>query len=219
MYRLFARYYLGASPARFERDLVRKDAVLLLRDGAGALCGFSTVAVFTMLHEGETIKIVFSGDTIVERAPWGSPVFAFSWLRYVGKIAARDPAVPLYWLLIVKGHRTYRYLPTFGLQFVPDWRGPGDAALGALKDVIAERQFGAAYNRAAGIVRFAQPESRLAPQWAGVTPREARRADVRFFLERNPGYARGDELVCLCALQTDNMRPLTRRLFLQGAAP
>ena len=171
MYRLFERYYLGASPARFERDLARKDQVLLLRDGEGDLCGFSTVAVSAMLHKGAPIRVVYSGDTIVERAHWGSPVFAFSWLRHIGKIAAREPAVPLYWLLIVKGHRTYRYLPTFGLQFVPDWRGPGDAALGALKDVIAERQFGAAYDRAAGIVRFDQPESRLAPQWAAVTPR------------------------------------------------
>jgi hypothetical protein len=45
--------------------------------------------------------------------------------------------------------------------------------------------------------------------------REASRLDVRFFLQCNFGYTKGDELVCLCALSVDNMRPLTRRLFTQ----
>ena len=46
--------------------------------------------------------------------------------------------------------------------------------------------------------------------------RERKRPDVAYFLQCNPGYASGDELVCLCELSTDNMRPLTRRLFVQG---
>jgi len=122
----------------------------------------------------------------------------------------------VFWLLIVKGHRTYRFLPAM-LDFTPDWRHPADARLTALKDAIATARFGIAYDREAGVVRFATSRGHLAPEWAGVTPREALRPDVRFFLERNPGYARGDEMVCLCELAPGNLRPLMRRLFLQGA--
>ena len=218
MYALFERYYLATSPQMFARDLASKDTVILLHDEENRLCGFSTLATCTMNVGGETIRIVFSGDTIVERAHWGSHALAFAWIRHIGKIAAQAPGIPLFWLLIVKGHRTYRYLPAWMLDFTPDWRHPADTWLTALKDATATARFGTAYDREAGVLRFAASQGHLAPEWAGVTPREALRPDVRFFLERNPGYARGDELVCLGELAASNLRPLMRRLFLQGAA-
>ena len=43
-------------------------------------------------------------------------------------------------------------------------------------------------------------------------------ADIRYFLERNPRHASGDELVCLARLEAANHRPAARRAFLRGAA-
>ena len=37
---------------------------------------------------------------------------------------AQLPEQPLYWFLIVKGHRTYRYLSAFSVDFHPHWRTP-----------------------------------------------------------------------------------------------
>src|SRR3546814_8887785 len=36
-----------------------------------------------------------------------------------GALKADAPALPLYWLLLVKGHRTYRYLRAFYRVFYP----------------------------------------------------------------------------------------------------
>jgi hypothetical protein len=36
---------------------------------------------------------------------------------------------------------------------------------------------------------------------------------VRFFLERNPGHAAGDELVSLASLADDNLTPAARRMM------
>lgn len=218
MYALFRQYYEGVSESQFERDLAAKDTLLILRDDAGVLRGFSTLAVSPHVFGGAAARVVFSGDTIIERAFWGSPAFSFSWLRHIAAVAAEAPAAPLYWLLTVKGHRTYRYLPAFARVFVPDWRGRDEPGLAALRDDLAVKRFGAAYHREAGILRCAQPAGRLAPEWAAVSAREARRPDVGFFLRRNPGYALGDELVCLCPLSPDNMQPLARRIYL-GANP
>lgn len=218
-YALFERYYRAISFEQFDNELSNKDTIFLLYDEAGRLRGFSTLSVFSMTFDDAPIRVVYSGDTIIEPAHWGSQAFAFSWIRHIGRIASEAPDAPLYWLLIVKGHRTYRYLPAFGIDFVPDWRKPADPSLDALKDAIAMRHFGAAYKRDAGIVRFDKSRGHLAAQWAKVSEREARRPDVQFFLERNPGYVRGDELVCLCQLDASNMRPLTCRLFLQGRSP
>ncbi|MBL8575023.1 MAG: hypothetical protein JNM13_15215 [Hyphomicrobiaceae bacterium] len=216
MYALFQRYYDATSEPRFLADLADKHRVVLINDETGRLCGFSTLAIDRLEHQGRPLLVVFSGDTIIDRAHWGSQVFAHAWIREIGRIAATAPDLPLYWLLIVKGHRTYRYLPTFGLTFVPDWRRPDDPALDALKHALASRRFGPAYDPARGIVSFDRSRGHLAAEWAMPGEREARRADVRFFLARNPGYVRGDELVCLAALAPDNMRPLTRRLFEAG---
>ena len=216
MFALFSRHYEGTSKQRFEEDLTEKDSVILLRDDTGKVCGFSTLVTFPIRHEGRDMLIVFSGDTIIERAHWGSQTFAYTWIRHIGKLARQVPDVPLFWLLIVKGHRTYRYLPAFGLRFVPDWRGKQDSRLMNLRNAIAAVRFGGNYDANTGLVRHAPSQGHLTAEFAGISERERKRADVAYFLQCNPGYARGDELVCLCELSTDNMRPLTRRLFVQG---
>lgn len=216
MYALFARHYAATERERFEADLAAKDHVVLLHDPAGHLQGFSTLAVYPMDIDGRLLRIVFSGDTIIDPESWGSQAFAFAWIRLVGRIAAEAPGVPLYWLLIVKGHRTYRYLSTFGVRFVPDWRAPDDTELDALKTAIAARIFKDAFDPATGIVSHQRSQGHLAPGLAEPNAREKARDDVSFFMRRNPGYRDGDELVCLCPLSPDNMRPLTLRVYQQG---
>ena len=216
MYTLFAQYYLDTSYRLFEHDLSGKDTAILLYDDDGRMGGFSTLQRYDFQHEGRAFRIIFSGDTIIDRAHWGSQTFAFAWIRYAGQVAAAAPDIPLFWLLIVKGHRTYRYLPAFACHFVPDWRKANDAQLVSLRNALANARFGAAYDAERGVLRFANPQGRLAPEWAAISDRERARPDVRFFLDRNPGYTQGDELVCLCELSASNLRPIARRVFEQG---
>ena len=46
---------------------------------------------------------------------------AFDWISRMGAIKRAHPERPLYWLLLVKGHRTFRYLPLFAKSFFPHW--------------------------------------------------------------------------------------------------
>ncbi|MCI5147531.1 MAG: hypothetical protein D3923_18850, partial [Candidatus Electrothrix sp. AR3] len=70
-----------------------------------------------------------------------------------------------------------------------------------------------AYNPATGVVTFATTKGYLKEEIARPSEREKNKEAVRFFLYMNPGYIRGDELVCLCELVEENMRPLTARIF------
>lgn len=217
MWHLYSRFYAGTSRSRFHADLEAKDMALVLRDAREQLQGFTTLAVSTTEFEGRRVRVLFSGDTIVERAYWGSQALAFNWLRLAGALKRREPDVELYWFLIVKGQRTYRYLPTFAKQFVPDWRDSSPSQnLSRLLDVLARERFGEAWDPATGVIRFGESHGHLAPEWATVSEREAGREDVRFFLRRNPGYGQGDELACLCELTAANLRPLARRIFEDG---
>ena len=216
MYRLFAMYYDGADRTRFDHDLSTKDEVVTIWH-AGALCGFTTLQWFPFTQDGRDIAVLFSGDTIMERLHWGHPALASAWLRRVGQWSRRRPQCPLYWLLIVKGHRTYRYMPAFGIDFVPSWRtGPSTEALLKLRNALARYRFGDAFDERDGVVRFGDTRNRLKPALAQPTQRERTRPDVAFFLERNPGFVNGDELVCLCPLTPENMRPFGRRIYEQG---
>lgn len=213
---LFHRYYADVTPDRFADDLAAKDEIVLLESETGEVAGFSTLSVREEVVDGRRLRVLFSGDTIVDRPHWGSQVFAQAWIRHVGAIQARAPELPLHWLLIVKGYRTFRYLPTFSLRFVPDLAGNDDPELRALRDELARRRFGAAFDPTTGVVRFAESRGRLADDWARIEAHHARRADVAFFLARNPGWRDGDELVCLCPIEGTWMRPFARRSFEEG---
>jgi hypothetical protein len=78
---------------------------------------------------------------------------------------------------------------------------------------LARDRFGDAYDEAAGVLRFPQSLGHLRAEFADVPAAHRRLPEVAYFLERNPGYARGEELVCLCELSTGNLRPMARRAF------
>jgi hypothetical protein len=216
MFRVFSAHYDLVSRSLFESDLAGKTEALILKDQCGRLVGFSTLQLWDEDFEGERLRILFSGDTIIDSACWGTQALAFNWIRRAGAIRAEAPERRLFWFLIVKGHRTYRYLPTFAIQFHPDWRQAGPPFLQRLAHHLGRRRFGEDYDAEAGVVHFAAPRGQLAAAVAEPDGREAARADVQYFLARNPNYRTGDELVCVCELCEGNLQPIARRVFRQG---
>jgi len=216
MFELFRAYYADVDFERFTQDLKSKDTVFIIDDRYRSMVEFSTLAVLEIKIGSEPVRVVFSGDTIIDRKHWGSQAFAFAWIREIARIKSAAPNKPLYWLLISKGYRTYRYLDAFALEFTPDWRGSVHPELDALRNAIAVQMFEDYFDAQSGIVSWPEPRGRLVSELVALSERELQRADVRFFVERNPGFARGDELVCLCRLEDDNMKPMTRRIFREG---
>lgn len=217
MFELYAAHYRSVSRELFLHDLANKDWVVVLRDGQGLIQGFSSVSSqdFEAEEAGGRIRVLFSGDTVINRAYWGTQALAFEWLRFAGEIRARKPT-PLYWLLISKGHRTYRYLSTFSLDYWPRHdRTPPDA-IRRLKDRLALTYFGHYYDPQRGVLSFGESRGELAPDLAQIPAKDLSRPEVAFFLSANPGYSRGEELVCLTELSPTNLKPLARRIFLAG---
>lgn len=211
---LYLGNYDGSSFELFRSDLAAKDEAILLHFG-GELVGFTTLKILSDTWDGKRIRAVYSGDTIVSPAHWGQQQLAFAWIAHAGKIKAAAPNAPLYWLLLVKGHRTFKYLPAFGLSFFPHW-AIDRSDLKPLADHLAACLFGADFRSDAGVVAFAESRGHLRADLALPTTEEMRRPDTRFFLNRNPGYRQGHELVCLCELEPRNMKPLTARVFRRG---
>jgi hypothetical protein len=218
MYRLYHRYYEATSKERFLADLAAKDEVLLLFDESETLRGFSTLQHIECDWKESRCRVVFSGDTIVHHRFWGEQTLAFAWIRRVGAMNAEQPDIPLYWLLIVKGHRTYRYLQAFSRSYYPHWQKHTPVPMQGLMDRLGLQLFGTDYKRERGVVSFALSHGQLRPEWADPPVEALSRPEVQFFLRRNPGYTRGEELLCLTELTPGNLRPLARRVFESGMA-
>lgn len=216
MYRLYADYYACTNLVAFQKDLSQKNTVLQIFNDDKQLIGFTTILNYAISYQGQTLQIIYSGDTIMAEPYWGTPILAFSWLKFAGSIKAKYPEQSLYWFIIVKGHRTYRYLPVFSKVFYPNYQYPTPPWEQHLIDHLANATFGKYYQKTLGTVHFPISQGHLKQHWAQIPEKLLQRKDIQFFKQKNPNYHLGDELVCLCKLDENNLKPLAQRLFQEG---
>lgn len=202
---LMADHFENVDERRFAADLEAKRWIILLEQGA-RLCGFSTQTAFELEHEGRGYVVFFSGDTVVERSHWGSMALPLEFMRLVLRVAAAVPRSRPVWLLTTKGFRTYRFLPVFYEDFYPRYDAPDQACEQRLCDAIATRLFGTRYDASSGLLVAAPAAQRLRARHADVPDRERKDPHVSYFLARNPGFAGGDELVCLASVERQNFK-------------
>ena len=210
MFALMDRHYVNVQRALFERDLEEKRWVILVSEPrTGQLCGFSTQMLLDVEVAGRPVTALYSGDTIIGREHWGDQALTHIWGRLALSLMDAYAERDLYWFLISKGYKTYRFLPVFFHDFYPrpDTATPRWARQAI--DALAGSRFPDDYDPAAGIIRTSRWQYRLREGVAEVTSERLRDPYVRFFEERNPGHRDGDELCCLA--------PLTRANFTRAA--
>ena len=208
--------YDGTSRERFEHDLAEKQHIILLNDReSGALKGFSTVLVRAIDSPRGEATVVFSGDTVIDRAYWGQKQLQLAFARLLTTLKLRAPGRPLYWFLISKGYRTYLMFANAFPCAVPRERGDDDSELRAMLDALATERFAGEYDPVHGVVRYATPHERVREGIAPVTDAALTNQHVRFFVERNPDHAAGVELACLADVR---VRDLARAMLRIGIA-
>ena len=192
MWKLYETFYKNADRNRFRRDLERKDCVFLGigRDSQRVLA-FSTARFYTVRHNGREVGVYFSGDTMVDPRYWGRHVLQ---RRVVPALLAwrlRHPLRRMYWHLTCNGYRTLLTLANSCTEYwphpfrlLPDWEA-------GLIDRISQDQFGSAWSADDGVVR---DDARLKEGVAPFTAEVRAIPVVDFFLRRNPGFSRGEEL-------------------------
>ena len=219
---IYFQYYDGSDGNVFFNDLENKDEILLLFF-IDKLVGFTTLKNylidcpdgFTPLNpyqNSNSLSILFSGDTIVSAQHWGQQALAFAWIRHISVIKSRHAHLPLYWFLLVKGFRTYRYLFSFTKSFFPYWDDNRND-LKYLADYLAFQKYGALYNPLSGIVECPEKSGFLTEQWSSPKYKDLIHPSTQFFLQTNPNYQQGHELVCVCELEAVNFKPFTNRIL------
>jgi hypothetical protein len=217
LYLLFAAHYDYVTAGRFEADLAEKDFIVVLRDAEnGDPRGFSTQQVLRTQIDGEPVRALFSGDTIIDPAYWGEQELVRGWCRVVGQLLADNDPSPLYWLLISKGFRTYLYLPVFYREFWPRYDQSTPTSMQSIMDALGNRKWPEYYDSSSGLLKFPSLLGQLKSEIADVPAARADDPHVKFFLDRNPTYREGSELVCLAPISLENTKSIGRRLIEQA---
>ena len=203
-------HYANVSEEAFHRDLAEKDGVLSLVDEEGRIQGFSTYVFLHTTYEGNSITALFSGDTIIHNAHWGSQALFSTFGRLLSRLVEEHPGTRHYWFLITKGFRTYLMLPLFFKEFYPRHDRDTPHYEAGLIRHLAEKKYRGQFDPQRGII--AACSYFLMREYAEVPARKQTNPNVRFFLERNPAYTRGEELACVCEIRPDNFRRRTRML-------
>ena len=213
MYALMKDYYENIERSTFDADLNKKEWVIEIADGSTSeLKGFSSQALMHLQVDGRSIRAIFSGDTIVDRDWRGQQrLFQISgwFLRRLMDEYRHDD---LYWFLISKGYKTYRFLPLFFREFYPRSKVTTPPQVSAVIDALAMRLGPSRYDRQTGVLR-------AGPRWLpscgqasqSITAERLRDEHVRFFADVNPGHAEGDELCCIAPLTPANFTPAAYR--------
>lgn len=213
MLELHRRYYRNVAEDRFYADLAHKDWVLLLLDRDQRVGGFSTARVLRLDADARPRRFLFSGDTVVERAHWASTALPACFCHLMRRLLEDGGGGDLFWFLITKGFRTYRYLPVYFREFFPRHDQPTPADMQAALNAAARWLFDGRYDPAAGVIAAHGGHDSLTAEMAAVPGGRRRDPHVAFFLARNPGYADGDELACLTRIAPSNFGPAIHRLL------
>ncbi len=209
LFGLFSSCFDNTTRERFERDLGAKHWVVLVMDGS-EVAGFTTAELVSLDHRGEELRFLYSGDTLVNPQHWGRPALAPAFGHLMLDLLDRAQA-PLYWFLVSKGFRTYRLMPANFRGFVPDCRRPPDHELVQRLRLVARAKFGDRFDAAAGVIRAECDTEYLKPELQTVAPGRRQNPHIVFFLEKNPGWRRGDQLACLAPCVRANLTRLAWR--------
>jgi hypothetical protein len=205
MFGLMRKYYANIAWEHFITDLGGKCDAVLLCDADGEIHGFTTLAVFP--RDGG-VQLLYSGDTIVEKAYWGNNDLPAAWVRNAFAHAELFSG-RTYWLLLTKGYKTYKFLHTFVKEFYPRYDAETPPEIQALIDGFAREQFGGKYS--GGV--YSEGRDFLKEEFDDLSEAKLKNPHTAFFLEKNPNYRNGDELVCIAELCLCNLNRSGRRML------
>lgn len=205
MYSIMETYYANTTCESFIAALKEKQDAVLLLDENAKICGFTTLAIF---HFDENTQLLYSGDTIVEQEFWGRHNLSFAWIENALKHAEGFSGTT-YWFLLSKGYKTYKYLHTFFNKYYPCVDTKTSPKIQRIMDTFAQQQYGDKYVN--GVWKAGNDY--LKGEYDSTSDAANRDKNTAFFLKNNPGYASGDELICLCEINISNLNKFGRRVL------
>lgn len=203
MWQLYSEMYLHVDRYEFLFDLNQKNTVYMAYDKqTKQLKGFSTALVYTTKLKDQKYSILYSGDTIIHPDYWGSKALHKAMMKTAIQYKLKYPQQPLYWHLISSGNRTYMAMARNCPSYFPAYNQETPKVISELIDHISSSQFGASYNKKTQVIEMNRPKAIFRPELAPFDRKTRSLPEISFFMQKNPGYHKGDELSCLAEIDS-----------------
>jgi len=211
---LLTKLFAGITKKDFLRDLSQKERIILLHDKEiSKIVGFSTLTTWKMKVGSEEVSLIFSGDTAVDPRARSATGLGLGLLGYFEDVMKRSQN-RVYYGLISKGWRTYRILDRFFQNYYPHYSRSSQYK--EVARIFGRTFFDDRFDERTGVLSSSSGDSpRVICDQDVQLPSTNDRAS-QFFLEMNPNYRKGDELVCIAEVCSDNFTRLTNRILLRG---
>ena len=214
-YELLDRHFNGVGQDAFLQDLREKEMIAYLRvcnDTSGdqfEVGGFSTMMTSSMSIGGISHRIVFSGDTIVAQEFRRSFGLGYCLGEYFySKLA--EGQENLWYVMLSKGCGTYRAMDFMFQEFAPSPVNLDNKAIAVAKRFITDKY--PSREICGDIVLVAEDDAqRLRTMSSDL---EIESDDLgKFFSTNNPGFASGDELICIAKVHPGNFSNMFKRVL------
>lgn len=206
MYGIYCQYYENTTWDIFLRDLSKKTgAFVLYCPKEDRVVGFSTVMTCDIVVRGKASRAVFSGDTVIEKAYWGSRALQIAFYKFLISEKIRYPRQAIHWLLISKGFKTYLLLANNFFSYYPNPEQK-DNHLADVIDSYCKQMFAEYYDTEKRILDFGGDYQCLKGDVADITDKMRRdNHKIDFFEQCNPEWRRGTELPCVGVFDWDDL--------------
>lgn len=219
MYGIFEKYYLNTTFQIFEKDLMEKTGVFIIRDPKKDLIvGFSTVTERNFEVNGRVKHAFFSGDTIIEQAYWGNRALQRAMYRYIIALKFKYPTQPIYWMLISKGFKTYLLLANNYFTYYPHC-DQKHQYLEQHVEAYCNQYFAEYYDKNKKLLNFGDAYQALDPEIAPITDEMRKKSKkIAFFEEKNPSWIVGTELPCIGEIHWSDLYRYIHRFLTKSAS-
>ncbi|MBP9022797.1 MAG: hypothetical protein KBH06_06310 [Spirochaetes bacterium] len=214
MFNLMSDFYDNVVKSTFYNDLNEKDYCIILYNEDHEIKGFSTQKLITLYVADRTIHGVFSGDTIIHKDYWGSMELYKGFIEKAMEYESKYDN--FYWFLISKGYKTYRMLPLFFIEFYPNCKKVTPEFEQLIMHSFGKSRYPHEYDLNSGVIKYKGTKDSLKKGVADIGQKQLNDKDIAFFLEANPGFNKGDDIVCLASLKKNNFKTTFMRLFVGG---
>lgn len=210
-FELLSRHFESVTWGQFNKDFHEKEYVAVLRDGA-TVVGFSTMAVFPVLApSGKQFHIAFSGDTAIEFKARNSLGFGITLSSFFREKISEHGDGNVWYVLISKGWRTYKAMEFMFHNFSPSPSRQTDAEESEVMEAFGTTRYPHRFVKEHQILRAKVGDQRLRDTSPDLFIPHTELGD--FFVQRNPGFKEGDELICVARLSYSNFTERFKRCF------
>ncbi len=212
MYELMSEYYENVTKTNFISDLKKKNRIILLKDDKGGIKGFTTIVLYDAQIDGIKVKLLFSGDTVIHKDYWSNNDLMQVWIKNALSMKTNFKE-GLYWLLMSKGYKTYKYLSSFYKEFYPRFDKSTPDFEQKLINYFGEKFYPLNYDKNTGIIVLNGKKDYLKEEFSKIPEEKLKDKNIEFFVRKNPFYYKGNELVCISELSEENLNKAGKRVL------